>query len=190
MKAGTFNIHDYLERLNEALGENSDIPNVEGDVEEQDGILIPGANKKAYDWLKKEYQANQTEVKVEVVKNGAKFEPDESIQASNDGDKNLKPGMFGNEKAPEVPKEDKKESNALEDKKKTSEFTKDESKPDENKEAPDETKKEKDNINNKEEEPKEEKPKEDSKEEKPEEEKEEKSEDPKVKKVDLKTKKK
>jgi len=183
MKAGKFNIHEYLEKLNESLEDSGNIPKSEGDVEEHDGILIPSANKKSYDWLKKEYNANQTEVKVEIVKGGAKFEPDENIQASNDSDKNLKPGMFGNDKSSDT-KEEKNLDN-LEDKKNTPEFTEDESKSkkeDTSKEEKpkkeedvekktdfDKTKEEKENIN-----------KEDTKKEN--------KEEPHIKKVDLKTK--
>lgn len=41
----------------------------------EEGIIIPKENKNFYDWLKKEYQKGQTEVKVEYKVGTSKFEP-------------------------------------------------------------------------------------------------------------------
>lgn len=92
MKAGQFNINDYLERLYEES--TSMMTDGEGLVN-NDGIIIPEENKKSYDWLKKEYQANQTEVKVEINMGGAKFEPGYDLQTDLASVKDFKPGMFG-----------------------------------------------------------------------------------------------
>ena len=70
MKAGTFNIHDYLEKLydvdeskyNSLNEEKADTEN--GDPE--DGLIQQGGENKAYNWLKKEFQHGKTEVKVEM----------------------------------------------------------------------------------------------------------------------------
>lgn len=92
MKAGNFNIHDYLEKLHEV----AESLKVEGGATvDADGIIIPDENKKSYDWLKKEYQAGKTEVKVEVSGKGSSFEPGYDLQTNLDAVKDFKPGMFG-----------------------------------------------------------------------------------------------
>ena len=50
MKAGSFNIHDYLNRLNEEA-EMKETPKVD-----TNGMIIPEENQKTYNWLKSEYQ--------------------------------------------------------------------------------------------------------------------------------------
>ena len=87
MRAGSFNINSYLERLYE----NAE----DGNLSDKEGLIIPDENKKTYDWLKKEYQAGQTEVKVEISGSGSSFKPGYDLQTSMDSVKDFKPGMFG-----------------------------------------------------------------------------------------------
>jgi hypothetical protein len=178
MKAGNFNIHEYLERLNE----NEEAKN--GNLPDNEGMIIPDENKKSYDWLKKEYQKGKTEVKVEISQGGAKFEPKYDMQASNDSDKSLKPDTFGEVKTAnqDKPKEDNTGLTTQDAKSsKDDGELKKEKMPKTNSSSKD--------INNKEE--KEEKEDTEDKEEKEDtEDKEEKEEDKNnIKKVDLKTKK-
>jgi hypothetical protein len=88
MKIGSFNIEDYLEKLyEEAEGgavNNTKMP-----------IIIPNTNKKSFDWLKKEYQKKQTEVKVEMKMGSTKFEPGYDLQTDLKSVKDFKPGNFG-----------------------------------------------------------------------------------------------
>ena len=58
MKAGSFNLNDYLERLHEEKEASSKVPT--------EGIIKPEENKKTFNWLKKEFQKGKTEVKVEM----------------------------------------------------------------------------------------------------------------------------
>jgi hypothetical protein len=198
MKAGQFNIYDYLEKL-EKLNEES-TPMMDGGegVSNAEGIVIPDTNKKSYDWLKKEYNAKQTEVKVEISGQGASFKPGYDLQTNLDSVKDFKPGMFGEVKTADTQKDNKssgkKEPASLDAKKDQPTFQKGEGEKDE-KEKKDETSKTKtkpEDIKNKEGE-KEEKGKEKEEEHKDQEkEKEPKKEEgeAKVKKLDLKTKKK
>lgn len=160
MKAGNFNINDYLERLFE---------NAEG-IENKEGLIIPDENKKSYDWLKKEYHAGQTEVKVEMKFQGAKFEPGYDLQTDLDSVKDFKPGMYG-----EVKTGDNEKPKSLDSKKEVPNFSKEEGEkekePKEEKKKNFKTKPEERDIKTKEEKPI------------------NKEEDPKVKKIDLKTKK-
>jgi len=80
MKVGTFNIKDYLGKLNE----EQEAKEATGAVD-KDGIIIPDTNKKSYDWLKSEYQKQQNEVTVTMT--SSKFEPGYSF----DGAKDFKP---------------------------------------------------------------------------------------------------
>ena len=181
MKAGNFNINEYLEKLYE----NAETGNLQ--QKDQEGIIIPDENKKSYDWLKREYDKAQTEVKVEITGQGASFKPGYDLQASTDSVKDFKPGIFGEIKTADTPgaKEEEKKP-ALDTKKEKASFQKDEGEP-VKKELP-KTSDEKENIKNKEEdkEKKEESEKDKEEKEEPKEEKEE----PEVKKIDLKTKKK
>lgn len=175
MKAGQFNIYEYLERLNE----NAETGNLSS--KDTEGLIIPDENKKSYDWLKKEYNAKQTEVKVEITGSGASFKPGYDLQASNDSVKDFKPGMFGEAKPAKDgdAKTDEKKPN-LDAKKDTGSFTKGEG--DKQKSNLPKTNAPKKDIKDKEE------GKEND--EKDEEDKEEKKDKPEVKKIDLKTKKK
>jgi len=92
MKAGSFNINDYLQRLNE----NAEAGNLA--AKDKEGILIPDENKKSYDWLKREYEKSKTEVKVEIKMGGQKFEPGYELQTDLKSVKDFKPGMFGDVK--------------------------------------------------------------------------------------------
>ena len=125
MKAGNFNINDYLNRLYEEAEEKEEKEKEEAeekevsskaapkkaskapkegnggfmdggeDVTNSDGIVIPNDNKKSYDWLKKEFQKGKVEVKVEMNIGGSKFEPGFDLQTDLDSVKDFKPGMFG-----------------------------------------------------------------------------------------------
>jgi len=121
MKAGTFNIDEYLNKLYETADdseedkdESKEVKEVKEDKEEksssfksdkfstsskdtvqEDGIIIPAENKKFYSWLKGEYQKGKTEVKVEMNVGGAKFEPGYEMQSPTDSVKEFKPGMYG-----------------------------------------------------------------------------------------------
>jgi len=191
MKAGQFNIFEYLERLNE----EAESGNLAG--KDKEGIIIPDENKKSYDWLKKEYDAKQIEVKVEITGQGASFKPGYDLQTNLDSVKDFKPGMFGEAKPAktgEAPEKDEKKP-SLDAKKDNPSFTKGEG--DAPKKELPKTNSPKDNIKNKEEhEAGESKEKEEKEEheasETPEEEKKEeesKEDKPEVKKIDLKTKK-
>jgi len=118
MKAGNFNIKDYLERLYEET-----TPMMAGGegLTDAEGIVIPDGNKKSYDWLKGEYQKGQTEVKVEISMGGAKFEPGYDLQTNLDSVKDFKPGMFGEVKTAENP--NPKKPAALDGKKEQGSFT-------------------------------------------------------------------
>jgi len=183
MKAGNFNIKDYLEKLYE---ETTPMMSGGEGLSNEDGIVIPDMNKKSYDWLKREYQKGQTEVKVEISMGGAKFEPGYDLQTDLKSVKDFKPGMFGEVKTAENPnpKEqgsmDGEKKPSLDAKKEQGSFQKGEG-DSEKKELPKKeepkTNLQKGDIKNKEE-------KEEG------EEKEEDKEKPEVKKIDLKTKKK
>lgn len=89
MKAGSFNINDYLQKLEENAQEGNLAP------KDKEGILMPDENKKSYDWIKREYDKNKTEVKVEIKMGGTKFEPGYDVQTDLKSVKDFKPGMFG-----------------------------------------------------------------------------------------------
>lgn len=179
MKTGSFNINEYLERLYEEAEEKSSktsfMDGGEGLVN-QEGVIIPQENKKTYDWLKREFQKGKTEVKVEMKLGGAKFEPGYDLQTNLKSVKDFKPGMFGEVKTSDTEKE-KKPVESIKDKpafqkgegemgQKPEEKEKTEGKPEE-KEEKFKSKSEKEDIKDKDSE-----------------------DDSKVKKVDLKTKKK
>lgn len=104
MKAGNFNIKNYLEKLHENAETNGNLP-----AEHQDGIIIPDENKKAFSWLKKEYDKAKTEVKVEIKMGGSKFEPGYELQTDLKSVKDFKPGMYGEIKTSDTPGSKKKE---------------------------------------------------------------------------------
>ena len=97
MKAGTFNINDYLEKLHENT--------VDGGLPQgsQEGLIIPEENKKSYGWLKKEYDKAKVEVKVEINMGGLKFEPGYELQTDLKSVKDFKPGMYGEIKTSDTP---------------------------------------------------------------------------------------
>ena len=101
MKAGSFNLNDYLQRLHEEKEATSKVPD--------EGIIIPEENKKSFSWLKKEYQKGRTEVKVEMKLGGAKFEPGYELQTNLKSVKDFKPGMFGDVKTSDTEGSKKKE---------------------------------------------------------------------------------
>ena len=108
MKAGQFNVREYLDRLYEEAGETGATPMMSGGegLTNEEGILVPQENKKTFDWLKKEYQAGKTEVKVEINMGGASFEPGYDLQTNLDSVKDFKPGMFGEVKTADTGKKE------------------------------------------------------------------------------------
>lgn len=96
MKAGNFNINDYLGKLQE--NQEGNLPTGQGD-----GIIIPEENKKSYGWLKKEYDKAKVEVKVEIKMGGSKFEPGYEMQTDLKSVKDFKPGMYGDVKTSDTP---------------------------------------------------------------------------------------
>ena len=99
MKIGTFNIHDYIGKLHENVDEKNLTLNEEdsaGKLSDTEGIIIPEDNRKAYDWLKKEYQKGKTEVKVEMSSH--EFKPGYNLDTNQKSVKDFKPGMYGNVK--------------------------------------------------------------------------------------------
>jgi hypothetical protein len=90
MKAGSFNVNDYINKLYEEADNSGSVS--------KEGLIIPPENKKSYDWLKKEYQKAQTEVKVEMKIGDSKFTPGYDLQTKLDSVKDFKPGMFGDVK--------------------------------------------------------------------------------------------
>jgi len=130
MKAGKFNIHEYLEKLHENAQEGG-LPSGSNNGE---GLIIPEENKKSYSWLKKEYDKSKVEVKVEIKMGGTKFEPGYELQTDLKSVKDFKPGMYGDIKTSDTPgskKENKdsaptqaeKEGNKPENEKKAEEST-------------------------------------------------------------------
>lgn len=104
MKAGQFNIHEYLQQLNES----ADAGSVKDSGE---GQMIPdGESKKAYDWLKKEYKKGKVEVKVEMKMGGQKFEPHMDFQTDQKSIKNFKAGIFGEIKTSDTEGSNNKEA--------------------------------------------------------------------------------
>jgi hypothetical protein len=97
MKAGSFNIHEYLEKLHENATEGN-LPSGQ-----QDGMVIPEENKKSFSWLKKEYDKAKVEVKVEIKMGGSKFDPGYQMQTDLKSVKDFKPGMYGEVKTSDTP---------------------------------------------------------------------------------------
>ena len=88
MKAGTFNINEYLERLTEEAASAEKKPDTEG-------LVIPDTNQKAYKWLQSELNKGKVEVKVEMKIGNEKFNPGYEMQTNLKSVKDFKPGMFG-----------------------------------------------------------------------------------------------
>ena len=103
MKAGYFNIHEYLEKLHENVSDGN-LP--EG---QKDGIVIPDENKKSFSWLKKEFDKSKVEVKVEIKMGGEKFNPGYELQTDLKSVKDFKPGMYGDVKTSNTPGAKKEE---------------------------------------------------------------------------------
>ncbi|MCK9447238.1 hypothetical protein M0Q50_10345 [bacterium] len=145
MKVGNFDINSYLEKLYESAEE--------GNLKEKEGIIIPEENKKTYDWLKKEYQAGQTEVKVEIKGQGSSFSPGYDLQSNTNSVNEFKPGIFGDAKGTNGQSISNKNNNkpALDDKKDSSTFQKGEGEDDKIKNNNVKTNVNNKNINNKEE---------------------------------------
>ena len=101
MKAGSFKLDDYLERLTEEKEVSSKIP--------VEGLIMPEENKKTFNWLKKEFQKGKTEVKVEMKLGDKKFEPGYDLQTNLKSVNDFKPGMFGDVKTSDTEGSKKKE---------------------------------------------------------------------------------
>lgn len=91
MKAGIFDIHSYLNKLNE----EAEMKEKQTTKVDSLGLIIPEENVKVYNWLKSEYQKGKTEVKVEMNIGGSKFEPGYDMQGHNKNVDSFKPGMYG-----------------------------------------------------------------------------------------------
>lgn len=100
MRAGNFNMEDYINNLNE----NAETTGGNLPAGSKEGILIPDENKKSYEWLKKEFQKGKTEVKVEMKIGDKKFEPGYDTQMDLKSVKDFKPGMFGEVKTSDTEK--------------------------------------------------------------------------------------
>lgn len=104
MKAGSFNIHDYLGKLYENVNEE-DLPKINEEKAEtetgkpDEGILQQGGENKAYNWLKKEFQKGKTEVKVEMSSHT--FKPGYHLQDAPKSTKDF-PGMYGQVKTSDM----------------------------------------------------------------------------------------
>ena len=106
MKAGSFNINDYLDKLHETSTEGN-LP-----AGQQDGLILPEENKKSFGWIKKEFDKARTEVKVEIHMGGTKFEPGYELQTDLNSVNDFKPGMYGEIKTSDTPgaKKEKQEA--------------------------------------------------------------------------------
>ena len=93
MKAGNFNMIDYLNRLNEEAEATEK-------ALDKDGIIIPDTNKKAYDWLKSEFQKAKTEVTVSMT--SAKFTPGMTFAGAKDFKPEISTGENGSKAAPKL----------------------------------------------------------------------------------------
>jgi hypothetical protein len=96
MKAGTFNIQDYLDKLHEKVEEEQLKINEEKEPEAvkstpEEGLIIPPETKKVYDWLKREFQRGKTEAKVEMSYH--EFKPGYHLQDGKSTEDF--PGMYG-----------------------------------------------------------------------------------------------
>jgi hypothetical protein len=121
MKAGSFNINDYLGKLYENV-EGGNLP-----AGQQDGILIHDGDKKSFSWLKKEFDKRRVEVKVEIKMSGTNFQPGYELQTDLKSVKDFKPGMYGEVKT--------SDSNGAKNVEKEIEKPGDESKPEAEKKA-------------------------------------------------------
>ena len=92
MKAGTFNLNDYLAKLYEEAEGNTEKGYILSDTA---GLPLPEDTKRNFDWLNKEYQKGKVEVKVEVKGEGSSFKPGYDLQTNLKSVKDFKPGMYG-----------------------------------------------------------------------------------------------
>jgi hypothetical protein len=94
MRAGQFNMDEYLEKLNEEAEKSAKDGNLPSSGKE--GMIIPEENKKSFSWLKSEYQKAKVEVKVEMKLGNAKFEPGYDFTGGDPKSvKDFKPSMLG-----------------------------------------------------------------------------------------------
>jgi hypothetical protein len=108
MKAGSFNIHDYLGKLYEGVNEEDlgklyEEEKAETETGKPDeGLIQQGGENKAYNWLKKEYHKGKTEVKVEMSSHEFKpgYHLDTNLKSVND----FKPELSGHVKTSDSPK--------------------------------------------------------------------------------------
>ena len=115
MKAGNFNIYNYLDKLNE----EAEMAEKSTAKVDSLGLIIPDTNTKSYNWLKSEYQKGKTEVKVEMNMGGAKFEPGYDMQGNVKTTDTFKPGMYGEVKTTDTDSTKKDVSTNVEPKKST-----------------------------------------------------------------------
>jgi hypothetical protein len=101
MKAGNFNMFDYLNKLNEEAEATEK-------ALDKDGIIIPDTNKKAYDWLKSEFQKAKTEVTVSMT--SAKFTPGMSFSGAKDFKPGISTGENGGKSVPKLDNGDIKDA--------------------------------------------------------------------------------
>lgn len=105
MKAGNFNIHDYISKLYEGADEKKfNALNEEQKAETETGkpdeaIIQQGGENKAYNWLKKEFQKGKTEVKVEMSSH--EFKPGYHLDTNMKSVNDFKPEMSGQVKTSE-----------------------------------------------------------------------------------------
>ena len=104
MRMGYFNIQEYIKKLNENTNEE-DTSKVG-----KEGIIIPEENKKVFSWLKREYDKNKVEVKVEIKVGDNKFEPGYNLQTNLKSVNDFKPGMYGEIKTSDILDNKKEES--------------------------------------------------------------------------------
>lgn len=99
MKAGTFNIDEYLNKLHENVDEEKFLNEEKAETETgkpDEGVLQQGGENKAYNWLKKEFQKGKTEVKVEMSSHT--FKPGYELEDAPKSTEKF-PGMYGQSKS-------------------------------------------------------------------------------------------
>ncbi|MEG1010168.1 MAG: hypothetical protein RSE41_02605 [Clostridia bacterium] len=94
MKIGHLNYKEYIDSLYEAVNVDK--------LEDNAGIVIPEENKKAFDWLKKEYDKGKIEAECEFKIGSNDFSPGFELQTKLDSVKEFKPGLFGAKIKPDI----------------------------------------------------------------------------------------
>lgn len=94
MKIGHYNRNNYLHLCNESINIDK--------LEDKAGIVIPEENKKAFDWLKKEYDKGKLEAECEYKIGSSDFSPGYDLQTNLKSVKEFKPGLFGAKTTPTV----------------------------------------------------------------------------------------